>query len=80
MYKKDAPGAIAELQAANDAKPLQPEVISLYFQALTSDNRFPEAEKLAYQMIAKDKTFSPSDVRLSNLYAQYYRLKPDRRL
>ena len=71
MYKKDAPGAIAELQAANDAKPLQPEVISLYFQALTSDNRFPEAEKLAYQMIAKDKTFSPM---YDFLYVQYYRL------
>jgi predicted Zn-dependent protease len=71
MYKRDAPGAIAELQAANDTKPLQPEVVTLYFQALTIDNRFPEAEKLAYQMIAQDKTFSPI---YDLLYVQYYRL------
>jgi tetratricopeptide (TPR) repeat protein len=71
LMKGDPKSALPELQAANDAKPLQPEVIMLYFQALTTDNRFPEAETLAFQMIAKDKTYSPI---YDLLYAQYFRL------
>jgi tetratricopeptide (TPR) repeat protein len=70
LQRRDLPAAIVELQAANDSKPLQSEVVTPYFQALTASNRFPEAETLAYQMIAKDKTFSPM---YDLLYLEYYR-------
>ncbi len=72
LIQKDPTGAIPELQAANASKPLQPEVIVPYVQALAATNRFPEAEKLAYQMIEKDKTFaSIYDI----LYGEYLRLQ-----
>jgi len=71
LLKKDSQGANAEFQAANETKPLQPEVVTPYFQALLANNRFPEAETLAYQMIAKDKTYAPI---YDLLYVQYYRL------
>jgi tetratricopeptide (TPR) repeat protein len=71
LLQKDAAGALTEFQAANDAKPLQPEVVTPYFEALAVSNRFPEAEKLAYQMIASDKTYSPI---YDLLYLEYRRL------
>ncbi len=71
LIKKDLPGALPEFQAANEAKPLQPEVITPYFQALAAGNRFPEAEKLAYQLIDKNKAYSPI---YDLLYTEYARL------
>jgi predicted Zn-dependent protease len=71
LFKGNIPGALVEFQAANEAKPLQPDVVVQYFQALTALNRFPEAEKLAYQLIDKDKTYSPI---YDLLYTQYARL------
>jgi tetratricopeptide (TPR) repeat protein len=71
MLRKDVAAAIPEFQAANDVKPLQPEVVTPYFQALTAGNRFPDAEKLAYQLIAKDKTYSPI---YDLVCLEYYRL------
>ena len=35
----------AHAGALGDTKPLQPEVLTPYFQVLTANNRFPEAEK-----------------------------------
>ncbi len=71
LLQKDPDTAVTQLQAANAAKPLQPEVIVPYVQALATVNRFPEAEKLAYQMIGKDKTYATIyDV----LYREYARL------
>jgi tetratricopeptide (TPR) repeat protein len=72
LIKRDSDGAIAELQKANASKPLQPEVIMPYVQALAATNRFPEAEKLAYQLIEKDKAYPGIyDV----LYTEYIREK-----
>jgi tetratricopeptide (TPR) repeat protein len=59
LMMKDPAAALPEFQAANDVKPLQPEVVMPYFQALTAADRFPDAEKLAEQLIAKDKTYTP---------------------
>lgn len=74
LLQKDPETAITQLQAANASKPLDPEVIVPYVQALATTNRFPEAEKLSYQMIDKDKTYATIyDV----LYREYMRL--DRR-
>jgi tetratricopeptide (TPR) repeat protein len=80
LLKRDLPGALPEFQAANDAKPLQPEVITPYFQALTASNRFPDAEKLAYQLIAKDKTYSPVYDLLFAEYAHLNRLDDAERI
>ena len=72
LTKRDAQDAVTEFKAANDAKPLDPEVVRYYFGALVATNRFPDAEKLAYQMIAKDKTYAPI---YDLLYTQYVGLK-----
>jgi tetratricopeptide (TPR) repeat protein len=72
LLNKDLAGAVPEFEAANETKPMEPDVITPYFQTLSATDRFPEAEKLAYQLIAKDKTYSPI---YDLLYAQYYRLK-----
>ena len=71
LIKKDPATALKELHAANEAKPLEPEVIVPYVQALGATNRFPEAETLAYKMIEKDKTYATIyDI----LYSEYARL------
>jgi tetratricopeptide (TPR) repeat protein len=68
LLKKNSTRALKEFQAANDTKPMQPEVIMPYFQVLAANNRFSEAEKLAYQLMAQKKTYSPI---YDLLYAQY---------
>ncbi len=68
---RDVPAAVKEFAAANQTRPLQPEVCVPYFQALVRDNQFPDAEKLAQDMIAKDKTYSQI---YDYLYTQYRRL------
>jgi tetratricopeptide (TPR) repeat protein len=70
LLNKDIPGAVAEFEKANRVNPYQPTLVPVYFQALVVNNQFPEAEKLAQGMIAKDKTFGPI---YDLLYAQYAR-------
>lgn len=62
--------AIVEFEKANATKPLQPELVVSYFEALATSNRMPDAEKLARDMIAHQKTFSPI---YDLLYIQYMR-------
>ena len=71
LMRSDTDTALREFEAANNAKSYQPEVLLPYVQALAAKNRFPEAEKLAYQMIDKDKTYGTM---YDALYAQYIRL------
>jgi tetratricopeptide (TPR) repeat protein len=59
LIQKDIPGALKELAEANDAKPLQPETVLIYVQALEVDGQFAAGEKLAYQVIDKYKTYTP---------------------
>jgi len=62
---KDAIGYLAK---ANEVQPLNPDVITGLTQALIADNQFAAGEKLALELIQKDKTFGPIyDV----LYSQY---------
>ncbi|HEY4362536.1 MAG TPA: tetratricopeptide repeat protein [Bryobacteraceae bacterium] len=58
FLSKDYPTAAKELAIANEVNPLQTDVVQTYFLTLANMNQFPDAEKLARQMIAKDKTFS----------------------
>jgi tetratricopeptide (TPR) repeat protein len=62
--------AVPELEKANTIKPFQSDLVISYFQALAVTNRMPDAEKLAREMIAKQKTFSPM---YDLLYIQYMR-------
>jgi tetratricopeptide (TPR) repeat protein len=70
LLKRDAPTAVKELEKANVAKPGQPNLVLAYFQALAMNSQFPEAEKVAHDLIEKEKTFSPM---YDLLYLQYVR-------
>ena len=72
LLAKDAPEAIKEFAKANTIKPNQPDLVVAYFQALAANNQFPEAEKLARNLIAKEKGYAPI---YDLLYLQYARLK-----
>lgn len=60
--------ATAKLQAANQIKPLEPDVVLALVQALTLDDRFPDGEKVASSLIQKEKAYTPIYL---FLYSQY---------
>lgn len=62
--------AIVDFQAASAAKPNTPGLIALYFQALVRNNQFDEGEKLALDLIGKQKNYGPV---YNALYVQYMR-------
>ena len=70
LLSKDPAGAVKEFEIANRVKPYQTDLVLVYFQALVLNNQFPEAEKLAQALIAKEKTYSPI---YDLLYVQYAR-------
>ncbi|MCS7025953.1 MAG: tetratricopeptide repeat protein [Bryobacteraceae bacterium] len=82
----DTKTALEHFEAANRVKPLAKEIIVPLVQSLAVNGRFEEGEKLAYQMIEKDKTLAAI---YDWLYLQYinrkqldkaervYRLKTD---
>jgi Flp pilus assembly protein TadD len=70
LLEKDPANAVAELAKANSAKPYQTDLVLVYFQALVLNNQFPEAEKLANELMTKEKTYSPM---YDLLYVQYAR-------
>jgi tetratricopeptide (TPR) repeat protein len=62
--------AVPYLQKANQVKPGDPDLIVALTQALIFNNQFDEGERLAAELIQKDKAFGPIyDV----LYRQYIR-------
>jgi len=71
MMDNDAAKAVKELDAANRIKPDQIGISLAYFQALSANNQHAEAEKLARDVITKDKTFAPM---YDALYVEYQRL------
>ncbi len=62
--------ALAKFKAANEAKPMDPSLVLAYAQVLAARNQFEEAEKLAKELIAKDKTFGAI---YEMLYLEYAR-------
>ncbi len=68
LLEKDPATAVTEFAKANSVKPYQTDLVLVYFQALVLSDRFPEAEKLANELIAKEKTYSPM---YDLLYVQY---------
>ena len=59
LANNDLPGAIKDFRTANDQKPFQPDLILALSQALAASNQFPDAERLARAMIAKQKNYAP---------------------
>lgn len=70
LVSKDIPGAIEKFTKANEVKPLEPNVVLPMAQALSASGKFPEAEQLARQLIAKHKNFGPI---YDLLYIEYTR-------
>jgi tetratricopeptide (TPR) repeat protein len=72
LLNRNPQDAVKELQIANQVKPFQPDLVLTYFQALVLNDQFSDAEKVANEMIAKQKDYAPIyDV----LFLQYMRLK-----
>ena len=80
LIEKDIPAAVKELGAANGALPLQPDVVLSYVQALAANKQFSEAEKLAYQLIDKEKSYAPIYDYLYYLYTTQNRIDDAARL
>lgn len=55
----DSRQAIELFRHANEIKPMQPELVLSYSQALFLANRAPEGERLALDLLANNKTFGP---------------------
>lgn len=68
MMRKDSAEAVKELEAALKVKPDVSGLTAAYFAALVQNDRFPEAEKVAKDLIARDKLFGPI---YDLLYEQY---------
>ncbi len=68
LLTRDPKTAVKEFEIANRVKPYQTDLVLVYFQALVLNDQFPEAEKLARALIAKEKTYSPM---YDLLYVQY---------
>src|SRR5262249_3271507 len=68
LLDRDPKAAIALFEKANKVEPMRPDLLEVWVQALFQDNRLAEGDQLAWQVIAKYKTFRPMyDV----LYRQY---------
>jgi cytochrome c-type biogenesis protein CcmH/NrfG len=55
--EKDIKGASDFFRRANEVKPMQPELILSYTQVLFLDGRLAEGEKLALELMEKNKNF-----------------------
>lgn len=72
LADKDLPKAIQYMEQANAMQPHSREIVGWLAESLTASNRFDDAEKLAKDMIAKDKTWGPA---YDFLFLQYVQRK-----
>jgi tetratricopeptide (TPR) repeat protein len=70
LFNRDPAGAVTEFAKANQVKPYQTDLVLAYFEALVLNKQVPEAEKLAYALIEREKAFSRM---YDLLYVQYAR-------
>ena len=59
LTKQDAKGALEFFEKANTVKPNQPDLVLVLVQTLGANDRWDEAEKLARELIAKNKSYNP---------------------
>ena len=74
LLRRDPKAAIDEFAIANQIQPNQSDVVLSYFQALTVNKQFPEAEKLALDFLQKEKTYGAMYDMLYLEYARQNRL------
>lgn len=72
LAAKNAKEALDYFRAAHQVKPLSPEIIMPLVETMAMSGEFAEGEKLAYQMIAKDKSFAAA---YDWLYFRYIALR-----
>ncbi|HYL36748.1 MAG TPA: tetratricopeptide repeat protein [Bryobacteraceae bacterium] len=72
LIDKDLKGAIQNFQQANEVSPHQPELVLALAQTLLADHRDQEAELLAEDLIATEKTYGPM---YDFLYVDYLRTR-----
>lgn len=72
LTDKDLPKALSAFEEANRLQPYSREVVGWLAQALTANNQFDEAEKVARGMIAHDKSWGPA---YDFLFVQYMQRK-----
>ena len=70
LMQKDRKTAIQKFEAANQAKPDQPDLILSLVQTLFQDGQYDAAEKYAKELIEKQKTYGPM---YDALYLYYVR-------
>lgn len=68
LLERKFPESVTHFQKANEIKPDDPALTVNYFVALVANNQFPDAEILAKNLIAKNKTYGPI---YDLLYGQY---------
>jgi tetratricopeptide (TPR) repeat protein len=59
LTKQDAKGALEYFEKANTVKPNQPDLVLVLVQTLGANDRWDEAEKIARELIAKNKSYNP---------------------
>ncbi|MDZ4797204.1 MAG: tetratricopeptide repeat protein [Bryobacteraceae bacterium] len=68
LFDNDAQGAVKFFEKANSLKPLQQDLVMIYMQTLANVGRGQEAEKLGYQMLAKN----PNALTIYDVLYLYY--------
>jgi tetratricopeptide (TPR) repeat protein len=74
MLHKDTAKAVQEFEIASKIRPYNPDLSLVYFEALTASNRAAEAEKLAKEIITREKAYGPIYDRLYLYYSRANRL------
>lgn len=80
MLDKDPAESVRELESALKLKPSVSALSAAYFGALVLANRFEDGERVALELIQRDKTFSPIYDLLYEQYAQRKRTADAERL
>jgi tetratricopeptide (TPR) repeat protein len=68
LANNNLPAALSSLEAANQVKPYDPSLSLYYVRALIQAKRLPEAEKIAKEMIARQKNLYPMYITLAGMY------------
>ena len=76
LLRRDPANAVKEFALANQTRPYQTDLTLAYFQALVANNQGPEGEKLAKELIGREKAFGPMYDILYLYYARQDRI-PD---
>jgi tetratricopeptide (TPR) repeat protein len=75
LARNDLTAAISTFEAANQVKPYDPGLMLYYVRALMQTNRLPEAEKIAKEMVGRQKNLFPMYNALAGMYLVQKRMQ-----